>query len=109
MHTSNVTIVLDKHAYTLAPYKKMFNIELFPKIAAAPIIKIPVPKKKLDAIEIPKYLLNITFKNVYKLAQPKLIIIFDNIHIIYEQRRKYPMRLFPLFVLMWRYHGYKII
>ena len=45
-------------------------------MAAAPMIRMPVPKKKEDAIEIPKYFLKITFRNVYKLAHPKLIIIF---------------------------------
>ena len=43
-------------------------------IDPTPITKIPVPKKKDEAIEMPKYLRNITFKKVYKLAQPKLII-----------------------------------
>ena len=46
------------------------------KIAAAPIIKIPVPKKKEETIETAKYFLKITFKNTYKLAHPRLIIIF---------------------------------
>ena len=63
-HTIKVTTVLERHAYTDAPYKKIFNRELFPKIAAAPMIRIPVPKKKEDAMEIPKYFLKITFKNV---------------------------------------------
>ena len=44
-------------------------------IDPTPITKIPVPKKKDEAIEMPKYLRNITFKKVYKLAQPKLINI----------------------------------
>ena len=51
------------------------SAELFPMIAAAPIIRIPVPKKNDEIIETPKYLLKIMFKNVYKLAHPKLIII----------------------------------
>ena len=36
----------------------------FSTIAAAPIIRMPVPKKKEEATEIPKYLLKITFKKV---------------------------------------------
>ena len=67
--------LLDKQANTEDPYKKIFNIGEFPTIAATPIIKIPVPKKKDDAIEMPKYFLKITFKKVYNAAQPKLIII----------------------------------
>ena len=56
----------------------MFNMPEFPSIAAAPIIKIPVPKKNDEAIEIQKCFLNIIFKNTYKLAQPKLIIILPS-------------------------------
>ena len=41
-------------------------------------------KKKLESIETPKYLLNIIFKKVYKLAQPKLITIFPKIAKIKE-------------------------
>lgn len=57
----------------------MFSIGEFPSIAPAPMIMIPVPKKNEDAIEIPKNFLKITFKNTYKLAQPRLIIIFPSI------------------------------
>ena len=49
-----------------------------PSIAAAPIIKMPVPKKKDDAIEIQKCFLKIMFKKTYKLAQPKLISNFPS-------------------------------
>ena len=49
-----------------------------PRIAAAPIIKIPVPKKNDEAIEIQKCFLKIMFKKTYKLAQPKLIISFPS-------------------------------
>ena len=51
-------------------------------MAATPMIKIPVPKKNEEAIEIPKYLRKITFKNVYRLAQPRLMIILLTIAII---------------------------
>ena len=43
--------LLDKQAKTDEPYKKILSIAEFPSIAAAPIIKIPVPKKKDDAIK----------------------------------------------------------
>ena len=70
--------LLDKQAYTEEPYKKIFNIAEFPSIAAAPIINIPVPKKNDETIEIQKCFLNMIFKNTYKLAQPKLIMIFPS-------------------------------
>jgi len=54
----------------------MFKIQEFPKIAPAPITSIPVPKKNDERIEIQKFFLKIIFKNTYKLAQPRLIIIF---------------------------------
>ena len=54
----------------------MFRIAEFPNIAAAPIIKIPVPKKNDDKIDIQKCFLKIMFKKTYKLAQPKLIKSF---------------------------------
>ena len=54
----------------------MFNIAEFPRIAAAPIIKIPVPKKNDIIIEIQKCFLKIMLINTYKLAQPKLIMSF---------------------------------
>ena len=85
IQTTRVINVLDKQAYTLEPYKNKFNKVELPKIAAAPIINMPVPKKKLEAIEIPKYFLKIIFKKVYKLAHPTLIIIFDIIAIINEE------------------------
>ena len=50
-----------------------------PRIAAAPTINIPVPKKNDEAIEIAKYFLNMIFKKTNKLAQPKLIIILPKI------------------------------
>ena len=56
----------------------MFSITEFPKIAAAPIIKMPVPKKNEETIEIQKCFLKIMFRNTYKLAQPKLIMIFPS-------------------------------
>lgn len=84
MQTSKVTMLDDKQANTLEPYKKMFKKAEFENIAPAPMINIPVPKKKQLAIEIPKNLLKIIFKKVYKLAQPRLIIIFDNIAKINE-------------------------
>ena len=54
--------LLDKQAKTDEPYKKIFKIAEFPSIAAAPIIKIPVPKKNEEAIEIQKCFLKIMFK-----------------------------------------------
>ena len=66
--------LLDKQAKTDEPYKKILSIAEFPRIAAAPIIKIPVPKKNDARIEIQKCFLKIMFKKTYKLAQPKLII-----------------------------------
>ena len=57
-------MLLERHANTDEPYKKILRPTLLPIIAAAPIIKMPVPKKKLDAIEIPKYLLKITLRKV---------------------------------------------
>ena len=78
MQFSMVKKFPDRQAKTDEPYKKTLSIGEEPTIAAAPIIKIPVPKKKQDSIDIPKYLLKITFKKVYRLAQPKLIMIFPN-------------------------------
>ena len=68
--------VLVKQANTDAPYKNTFKIALLPTIAAAPIIKMPVPKKKHAAMDTPKYFLNMIFKKVYSDDQPKLITIF---------------------------------
>ena len=62
----------------------MLSMEELPNIAPAPIIKIPVPKKKDEAIEIPKYFLKIILRKVYRLAQPKLITIFPKTAIINE-------------------------
>ena len=75
IHTIKVITFADRHAYTDEPYKNTFSNDEFPKIAATPIIRIPVPKKKLDAMEMPKYLLKMIFRKVYRLAHPKLIII----------------------------------
>ena len=84
--TSDKKLLL-KQALTDEPYKKMLRIEDdFPKIAPAPIIKMPVPKKKDEAIETPKYFLKITFKKVYKLAQPRLITTFPSIAQISEPK-----------------------
>ena len=47
-------------------------------MAAAPIIRMPVPKKNDETIDIQKYFLKIIFKNTYRLAQPKLIIILPS-------------------------------
>ena len=66
--------LLDKQANTDEPYKKILSIGELPTTAATPIIKIPVPKKNDDTIEIQKYFLNIIFKKTYKLAQPQAII-----------------------------------
>ena len=76
-HNKHIRIdkkLLDKQAKTDEPYKKMLSIAELPRIAAAPIIKIPVPKKNDERIEIQKFFLKIMFKKTYKLAQPKLII-----------------------------------
>ena len=55
----------------------MFKMLALPgRIAAAPIIKMPVPKKNDEAIDAAKYFLKIMFKKTYKLAQPRLIITF---------------------------------
>ena len=67
-----------------------------PTTAATPMIMIPVPKKKDDAIEIPKNLRNIMFKNVYRLAHPRLIIIFPTIAQIKEpilHEKEVPLRI----------------
>ena len=77
-------MLLERHAKTDEPYKKIFNNDEFPMMAAAPIIRIPVPKKKEEAMEIPKYLLKIMLRKVYKLAHPKLITIFPKIAMIKE-------------------------
>lgn len=74
-HTSTVTKSLLRQANTELPYRKMFSTEEFPKIAAAPMMKIPVPKKNEDAMETAKYLLKMIFRKVYRLAQPRLISI----------------------------------
>lgn len=56
----------------------MFKIVELPRTAAAPIIKIPVPKKNDSIIEIQKCFLKIIFIKTYKLAQPRLIISFPS-------------------------------
>ena len=68
MQISKGPIPLDKLAFTDAPYRKIlrklagsFKVST---MAAAPMIRMPVPKKKDEATEMPKYLLNITFKKV---------------------------------------------
>ena len=72
-------ILLERQALTEDPYKKILSTLELPRIAAAPIINIPVPKKNDDTIDIAKYFLKITFKKTYKLAQPRLIIILPRI------------------------------
>ena len=74
-----VTKSQDKQALTDEPYRKMFKIAEFPRIAPAPIITIPVPKKNDDMIEIQKCFLKIIFKKTNKLAQPKLRMILPRI------------------------------
>ena len=64
MQVPSVRILPDRHALTDEPYRNMFSAELLPKIAAAPMIGIPVPMKKLAPMDIPKYLLNTTFRKV---------------------------------------------
>ena len=86
MQVISVKILLVKHAETDAPYKNTLKIGELPTIAPTPIINIPVPKKKDAAIDIPKYLLKITFKNVYRLAQPALIMILPKIAIKSEPK-----------------------
>ena len=81
---NNVNKLLLKQANTDEPYKKIFKIDEFDVKAPKAIIKIPVPKKNDEAIDTPKNLLKITFKKVYKLAHPKLIIILLIIAIIKE-------------------------
>ena len=83
-HIKTVKRLLERHANTDEPYKKIFKTLELPKIAAAPIIKIPVPKKKDDAIDTAKYFLKMIFKKTYKLAQPKLITILPKIAHISE-------------------------
>ena len=53
-------------------------------IPAAPIIGIPVPRTKHNAIDIPNFERKITLMKVYKLAQPKLIINLPSIAQISE-------------------------
>ena len=63
MLVTKVITSLVRQAFTDAPYKNTFRnfagIDIFSKIAAAAIIKIPVPKMKLDAIGSPKFFLKI--------------------------------------------------
>jgi hypothetical protein len=44
--------------------RKLVGILRLSTIAAAPIMRMPVPKKKDEATEMPKYLLNITLRKV---------------------------------------------
>lgn len=53
---------LDKQAETDEPYKKIFKMAELPKTAPAPMITIPVPKKKDEAIEIQKWRLKIMLR-----------------------------------------------
>ena len=46
------------------------------------MMRIPVPKKNEDAIEMPNCLRNTTFRKVYRLAQPRLMIILLRIAMI---------------------------
>lgn len=43
--------------------------------ATAPIIRMPVPKKKDEAMGMPKYLLKMVLRKVYRLAHPRLMTI----------------------------------
>ena len=83
-HMNSVTILLERQAYTDEPYRKILRAGVLPRTAAAPMIRIPVPKKKEDTTEIPKYLLKITFRKAYRLAQPRLMIIFPRMAQIRE-------------------------
>ena len=74
----------DRQAFTDEPYKKIFKIDEFPTTDAAPMTGMPVPRTKHKAIEIPNFLLKITLIKVYKLAQPKLIIILPKMAKIRE-------------------------
>ena len=78
--------LLERQAKTDEPYRNIFKIPELPRIAAAAIIRIPVPKKNEEIIEIQKCFLKIIFKNTYKLAQPKLIIIFPRMAQISEPK-----------------------
>ena len=73
--TRIVNGVAERQAYTDDPYKNTFRSGVFPAIAPTPTSSMPVPKKKDEAIDIPKYLRKITLRKVYKLAQPALIKI----------------------------------
>ena len=53
-HTSMVTMLLERQAYTEEPYRNTFRSELLPMMAAAPMMGIPVPMKKEAATETPK-------------------------------------------------------
>jgi len=65
---SSVPMLLTRQALTDEPYRKMLRkavgIDRFSTMAATPMIRIPVPKKKLEAIEMPKYLLKIMLRKV---------------------------------------------
>ena len=53
-HISTDKILLDRQAKTDEPYKNRLSHAEFPIIAPAPTIKIPVPKKKDEAMDMPK-------------------------------------------------------
>ena len=63
----------------------MLSAELFPIIAAAPMMRIPVPKKKDEAMEMPKYFLKMILRKVYRLAQPRLMTILPKIALTSDQ------------------------
>ena len=58
----------ERQAFTEEPYRNIFRKNdgsaRFSTTAAAPIIRIPVPKKNEEASDIPKYLLKMIFKKV---------------------------------------------
>ena len=64
MQVHSVMMLLLRQALTEEPYRKMFSAELLPRIAAAPMMGMPVPMKKLDAMEMPKYRRNRALRKV---------------------------------------------
>ena len=58
--------MLDRQAYTDAPYKNTLSRAELPTTAAAPIINIPVPKKNDRTIEIQNFFLKIILINLAK-------------------------------------------
>ena len=65
-HTTSVSGVALRQAYTEDPYRKPFRTlpREFPRIIPIAMMGRPVPKKKEEAMEIPKYFLKITFRKV---------------------------------------------